>query len=161
MIKSILNFLTIKEFTGKHMIGVLFLFFGTIISVNLTLAWFAQTTWSGLIAKNGYVESIDFKAKQQVMDQQKKLGWKSQLKLSSGHIIFSLKDANGVPLTGFKLNGTVGRPTTEAQDQKLNFREAKKGEYIAEVDLAKGQWQVSIIATNDKFNYRKAYRFIN
>ena len=31
-----------KQFTGYHMLGVLFLFFGTIISVNLTLAFKTQ-----------------------------------------------------------------------------------------------------------------------
>ena len=162
MINRIRNLFTIKEFTGKHMLGVMFLFFGTIISVNLTLAWFAETTWSGLVAKNGYVESIDYDAKQKVIDKQKKMGWKSQVKLSSGHLVFLVKDKNGIALTGLKLSGKIGRPTTESQDQKLVFKEANNGEYIANVSIDKGQWVVAITAINaDKVKYRKAYRLIN
>jgi len=162
MINRIRNFFTIKEFTGKHMLGVLFLFFGTIISVNLTLAWFAETTWSGLVAKNGYVESLDYDAKQKVIDEQKKMGWKSQVKFNNGHLVFLLKDKNGIAVTGLNLSGKIGRPTTEVQDQKLAFSEANKGEYIANVNLAKGQWVVLITAMNaDKVKYHKAYRLIN
>jgi len=144
------------------MLGVLFLFFGTIISVNLTLAWFAETTWSGLVAKNGYVESLDYDAKQKVIDKQKKMGWKSQVKISNGHVVFLLKDKNGVAITGLKLDGKIGRPTTEVQDQKLAFNEANKGEYIANVNLAKGQWVVLIKAISaDNIRFHKAYRLIN
>ena len=38
-----------KEFTGKHMLFTMVAFFGVIVTVNLIMARFAVTTWSGLV----------------------------------------------------------------------------------------------------------------
>ena len=48
-----------REFTGWHMAITMIAFFGVIISVNLTMAILASSTWTGLIVKNGYVASQD------------------------------------------------------------------------------------------------------
>ena len=162
MIASLRNMFTIKEFTGRHMLAVLFLFFGTIITVNLTLTWFAVGSWSGLVAKNGYVASIDFKAKQEEVERQNKLGWKSQLKHTGGHVVFSLKDNAGKPITDLKPKGFIGRPTTEALDKPLVFKEGNKGEYLAPINIGKGQWDVEIQVVNaNNDRYRKLYRLVN
>jgi nitrogen fixation protein FixH len=51
------------EFTGKHMLATMVAFFGVIITVNLIMARFAVTTWSGLVVPNTYVASQQFNAK--------------------------------------------------------------------------------------------------
>ena len=51
------DFFRPTEFTGYHMLGVLVLYFGTIITVNLVMARFAITTWTGLVVENTYVAS--------------------------------------------------------------------------------------------------------
>ena len=50
-------------FTGWHMLLVMCLFFGTIISVNFYMAWQATHTWSGLVVKNTYIASQEFNGK--------------------------------------------------------------------------------------------------
>ena len=57
------NLFARREFTGYHMVAVMTLFFGTIISVNLLMAWYANTSWSGLVVKNSYVASQEFNGK--------------------------------------------------------------------------------------------------
>ena len=52
--KLLKNFFAPEEFTGWHMVGVMCLFFGTIISVNLYLAYQANHSWTGLVVKNSY-----------------------------------------------------------------------------------------------------------
>ena len=47
-------------FTGWHMLTVMCLFFAVIIAVNVTMAVFAGSSWSGLIVKNTYVASQTF-----------------------------------------------------------------------------------------------------
>jgi nitrogen fixation protein FixH len=37
-------------FTGYHMLAILVAFFGVIISVNLLMAYYANSSWSGLIS---------------------------------------------------------------------------------------------------------------
>ena len=50
-------------FTGWHMLTIMLLFFGTIISVNVTMAWNAVTSWSGLVVQNTYVASQSLTAR--------------------------------------------------------------------------------------------------
>ena len=62
-----------KPFTGWHMVVALGLFFGTIITVNLAMAYYANSTWSGLVVKNTYVASQEFNGK--VADVRRKRLW--------------------------------------------------------------------------------------
>ncbi len=152
---------TIKEFTGRHMLAVIGLFFGTIITVNMVLAWFAVNSWSGLVAKNGYVASIEFKDKQADVERQRLLGWKSQMKLASGHLLFSIKDAAGKAITGLSIVGSAGRLVTEKDDRNLKFRAGKPGEYLALAPKQPGQWRIDVLATNaENQTYRKLYRVL-
>lgn len=52
-----------RGFTGWHMVAVMSLFFGTVISVNLVMAWNASRSWSGLVVENTYVASQQFNGK--------------------------------------------------------------------------------------------------
>ena len=152
---------TIKEFTGKHMLAVIGLFFGTIITVNLVLTWFALNSWSGLVAKNGYVESINFTENQKVIAQQALLGWKSKLRIEKGHMIYSVKDRDARPVTGLMLTAIVGRPITEKDDKTVTFKSTRPGEYLAVAPALSGQWQVDIRAKGQKGEkYRKIFRFV-
>ncbi|VAV93387.1 hypothetical protein MNBD_ALPHA08-578 [hydrothermal vent metagenome] len=152
---------TVKEFTGKHMLVGMLMFFGVIITANMTMAWFAVSTWSGLVAKNGYVESINFKAKQEAVDRQTLLGWKSKVRLINGQVIFSVKDVGGKPVSDLSIVATIGRPTTEKADAVMAFRQANPGEYLAGAPEQSGQWILEIQATGvEKQLYRKKYRIL-
>ena len=50
-------------FTGRHMLLVMVAFFGVTITVNLVLAFFATSSWTGLIVKNSYVASQEYNEK--------------------------------------------------------------------------------------------------
>ena len=63
------------QFTGWHMAGVLCLFFGTIIAVNMVLAVNASTTWTGLVVKNSYVASQHYNETLAAAARQAKRGW--------------------------------------------------------------------------------------
>ncbi len=52
-----------RRFTGWHMVAVMALFFGTIISINFVMAWSASRSWSGLVVENAYVASQQFNGK--------------------------------------------------------------------------------------------------
>ena len=152
---------TIKEFTGRHMLFVIFLFFGTIIAVNLTLAWFALDSWTGLTAKNGYVASLDFKRHAAEVQKQRELGWAVRLRLEGGNLKFQFKDAQGKAMSGLTIKGTAGRPTTDSQDMDLKFLSSRPGEYVATAPSSAGQWYITIKAENaKKQTYSKKYRIV-
>ncbi len=155
------QFFTMKEFTGRHMLAAMLSFFGVIITVNMTMAWFAAGSWSGLVAKNGYVESINYKGKQAAFEKQRGLGWKSQIRLQNDQVIFAVKNAEGKAVTGLAIVAKLGRPATEKSDTEMFFTEANPGEYLASAPRQTGQWLIEIKATgkNDEL-YKKNYRVL-
>ena len=64
-----------KEIKGGHVLAMLIAFFGVIITVNMVMAYFANSTWSGLVVKNGYVASQEFNTNLARAKAQEALGW--------------------------------------------------------------------------------------
>ncbi len=87
-----------QKFTGWHMLAVMLAFFGVIIAVNVTLAVFASTSWSGFVVKNSYVASQEFNSKAVVARAQEALGWTSKLVIADGTIRYSLMDSKDRPV---------------------------------------------------------------
>ena len=148
-----------REFTGKHMLVVILSFFGVIIAVNLTLAYFAVGSWTGLIVKSSYVASQDFNNVLAAAEAQDALGWTSTALYQHGVLTFELKDAQGKVLYGYQVDATVERPIHENEDHALVLQSAAGGPYQAPVDLAPGAWVAKIVATgSDGSLYRQDFR---
>lgn len=139
-----------KEFTGKHMIMLVLAFFGTIIAVNLVLAYFAIGSWSGLVVPNSYVASQEFNAKLEDGRRMKELGWSANLEASANGMEFKLFDKKGQALAGAKVVATVKRPTHESSDKTVQLEERKPGLYAADHTLAAGAWEIDVIATDTR-----------
>ena len=82
------------EFTGRHMLAIMLVFFGLIIGVNVTMAVFASTSWTGLVVKNAYVASQEFNAKAAEARAQAALGLTAMLTIADGTIAYRLIDAS-------------------------------------------------------------------
>ncbi len=81
------RFLYRGEFTGWHMLAITLLFFGTIIAVNVTLAVYANRSWTGLVVENSYVASQHFNELLAEQRQQAELGITATLKAEGGSLI--------------------------------------------------------------------------
>ena len=68
-----------RPFTGRHMAIIIISFFAVIIAVNLTMAYFARSSWTGLVVKNSYVASQSFNRDAEIARQQQALGWQMTL----------------------------------------------------------------------------------
>lgn len=132
------------KFTGRHMLIIMLCFFGVIISVNGYMAYVAMTSWTGLLARNGYVASQDFNGLLAEQKRQEEMGYKSELRYGTQGIVLVMRDRADQPLTGLKVNLLVGRPAHENDDQKLMLSEGKPGIYGKSLQLAAGQWNVDI-----------------
>ena len=133
-----------REFTGWHMLGVLFLFFGTIISVNLVLAWFAATSWTGLVVKNSYVASQEFNEVTAERRRGAQLGWKSQVSYKDGIFSVTLSGRDGKPAEVRALTAMLGRPATNRDDQLLLLTQAGGSTHEAAAQLGPGMWQADL-----------------
>jgi nitrogen fixation protein FixH len=150
-----------REFTGYHMLAVMVTFFGVIIGVNLTMAYFANSSWSGLIVANGYVASQEFNRGEERIRAQAMLGWAAELAHDGGTFSVTMKTKDGTPLSGLELEGTLRRPVTARDDLALAFTAQGSGRYSAPVILARGQWELALSAHNPQGqSFVETYRFV-
>lgn len=147
---TIEKILGLKEFTGWHMLGVLFLFFGTIISVNLTLAYFANSTWTGLVVQNSYVASQHFNDVTAEKRRQAELGWSAALTHDDGAFAVDLTDKDGHFIRDAIVSARIGHPVQDRDDQTVTLLDRGGGAYSADVTLKPGLWDVDLSVTGPK-----------
>ncbi len=144
-----------REFTGRHMLGVMVAFFGTIIAVNLVMATFATTSWTGLVVKNSYVASQQFNRKAEEGRAQAALGWEGTLSVSGGKIGYRLVDASGAIVEPTAVTVTFRRPAYEAEDWTLELKRATDGTFAAAETPRDGIW---IVETDADVGKERPYR---
>ncbi|APX69510.1 nitrogen fixation protein FixH [Brucella sp. BO3] len=151
------NSKTSGTFTGWHMLGIMFMFFGVIIAVNLLMAYNAVHSWSGLVVQNSYVASQEFNDKAKTGKEQAALNWQSKPAYENGVFTWQLADHDGkaVAMTG----GTVDfkRPVGDAHDTKVTLTVREPGILTAPLELGEGAW---IMEVNADAGLEDPYRHI-
>ncbi|MFN3318072.1 MAG: FixH family protein [Allorhizobium sp.] len=136
-------------FTGWHMLAIMLAFFGTIITVNFTMAYFATSTWSGLVVKNTYVASQEFNGKTAAIKEMLATGIAGDLSVDAKGMRYRLTLPNNVPVVADSVLAHFKRPVGEHQDFELVMTPAGDGLYLAEAAVLPGSWIVEIKATKD------------
>lgn len=136
-------------FTGWHMLGVMVLFFGTIITVNLIMAWNATHSWSGLVVPNTYVASQQFNGKVAEAKALAASGIEGSLTVEGGQVTYRVVDAKGAPVFADDVAATFKRPVDEREDFTLVLEPAGQGLYRAARAIPSGQWVVDISTERD------------
>lgn len=136
-----------REFTGRHMLAVMIAFFGVIIAVNLTMAGFARTSWSGLVVKNSYVAGQEFNRKAEEGRAQAALGFTPAFSITDGVLRFALADAAGQPVRLESGVATLHRPVGDADDTQAALTAGSDGGLEAALGVADGAWIVEVRAT--------------
>jgi nitrogen fixation protein FixH len=150
-----------KEFTGRHMLIIVLAFFGTIIAVNLVMATFARTSWTGLVVKNSYVASQEFNKKAAEGRAQAARNWHPALELRPGTVSFRLNDSAGVSVPLKSVGVTFRRPAYEAEDFMINLARRGDGTFAAQADIRDGIWIIEASADfGDAHPYRDTRRVV-
>jgi nitrogen fixation protein FixH len=135
-----------RPFTGRHMAIIIISFFAVIIAVNLTMAYFARSSWTGLVVKNSYVASQSFNRDAEIARQQQALGWRMTLNVKREAVQFTVLDRDNRAMTGLRIRAVLQRPTDEAGDQILKLQESGAGIYRTDVVIGGGVWVADITA---------------
>jgi nitrogen fixation protein FixH len=155
------NAVKTREFTGWHMLAILCAFFGVTIAVNLTLAWFANSTWTGLVVANSYVASQQFNEGLAEGRREQALGWQPVFALADGALTVTLSDKAGQPLTGLDLAVTFARPAHEGEDHTIALSATGAGRYAAAAPLAPGLWSAELVVKQGGVQQlKRQYRFV-
>ncbi len=136
-------------FTGWHMIGIMVLFFGTILSVNFYMAYSAVTTWSGLVAENTYVASQQFNGKAAEARALLASGVTGKLTVTSSSIRYEVTHPQEGPVAADSLILRFKRPVGEHQDFELDLTPVRTGVFAADHDVLAGDWIVDASAFKD------------
>jgi nitrogen fixation protein FixH len=132
------------EFTGFHMLMIMLAFFGTIISVNFTMAYLASSSWSGLVVENTYVASQQFNGKAAEARRLAATGITGSLTLGKDSIRYQLSHPQTGPIEADEVEVVFKRPVGEHQDFPLRLTETENGVFTGTHSVAKGQWIIDI-----------------
>lgn len=146
------------RFTGWHMFGCMLAFFGVIIAVNVTMAFMASGTWTGLIVKNSYVASQKFNGELLKAHAQHARGLRSAIRYSGGRLTFTIIDGAGGKIMPENATVWLGRPVFEQEDQLIAAACEFPGTCSVPANLAAGNWDVSIRAELQEGTYRRDAR---
>ncbi len=144
-------------FKGWHMAAITGSFFAVVIGVNVTLAVFAQSSWTGLVVKNSYVASQSFNQDAKIAREQQAVRWRFKLDVSTGIASVSIHDRTGQPLRGLNVRAIMQRPVNEAHDQRFKMQEMESGAYSMGSPLDAGAWIADITAEGSD---HKPVRFV-
>lgn len=158
------------EFTGRHMAFVMVGFFSVIILVNLTMAYFATHSWSGLVVKNGYIASQRFNLERAQQVTLLENGWQGLLDYKDELFLFQLqrdkaKMANDNMAPGESdctVTGLLSRPVHEHSDVFLSFKLEGDGKYSTPHHLTQGNWELRLKAVCPAMlnEFIQHYRFV-
>ena len=145
---------------GKHVVIGLLIFFAVVISVNAGLILSAVSTYSGMVADEPYRKGLHYNQRIAASTRQAELGWHEQIKIGDrDHIVLSLRQADGRPVSGLKIAGAIGRPSTNRQDIPLQLTETTAGDYAVRTGaLAAGTWLISLEARESDTALDPIYR---
>jgi nitrogen fixation protein FixH len=133
-------------FTGWHMAGVMVLFFGTIISVNVFMAYNAITSWSGLVVPNTYVASQQFNGKVAQARALAETGVNGRLAVAADGVRYEILGPDGQPVEAGRLVLNFKRPVGEHQDFSVEMAAEGGGVFTISREILPGHWIVEAIA---------------
>lgn len=129
-----------RPFTGRHMLAAMLGFFGVVIAVNVTMAWFASTTFGGTVVDNSYVASQSFNRWLAAGRAQRALGWSVALDLDAArHVRVKAQIPEGAVL-----RGTATHPLGRIAEQRLAFIAMGDGGWRSAAPLPAGRFLVRI-----------------
>ena len=140
---------------------------GVVMIVNGAMAYFATSTFNGVITENAYEKGLTYNKTLAAARQQSELGWVVETvdkPAAAGHkttVILTIKDKSGDGVEGLDVQALADRPNVTGADHRVAFAAQGKGVYSADVEFPEaGQWDFDILAARNDATYQVQRRFI-
>lgn len=146
---------------GYHVAAMFVAFFGVIIAVNLTMAWFASSSWTGLVVKSSYVASQHYNEKINAARNQKVMGWRTNFGYSNNQLSLTIRDKNNQPVFFDRLTVVIGMPVSEYKDRSIVPDQNSSGLYQANIELTEGIWAYELVAEGENPYHFEGRFFVN
>ena len=131
---------------GRHVAGIFFAFFGAVFAMNGAMIYSAISTYSGIVSNEPYRKGLHYNDRIQADERQARLGWMDTITVTrAGHVVVTLRDRDGQPVSRARLEAQLGRPSTNREDIKLSLSESSSGRYEAQAGaLGEGNWTIAV-----------------
>ena len=137
------------ELTGCAVLVWLVGFFAVIFAVNGWLVQAATSTFGGLETPSSYKAGLMFESEVARAERQQALRWHVDGKLArdrTGDAVFdvSVRDAQGVPVTGLSADATLAHPADARLDRVIHLGRIGAGEFHGQANGHSGQWELIV-----------------
>lgn len=138
-----------KKFTGYHAAATIVAFFAVIFIVNMVMARFAISTFSGTLVDNSYVASQKYNKWLGEARKQKAHGWKtSSVKRLQDKVAVTVLKADDTALEDAEITAIAEHPVGRTDPIILRFAENGAGAYVSQDVLPQGRWKLRITITH-------------
>lgn len=150
-----------RELTGKHVLAMLLVFFGIIITVGSVFTTLAVKSFRGEDVKQSYRQGVDYNRTLDARAAQSQLGWQASINVTGTAqdrtFIVQVTGRGDQPLRDVELTGRLRHPADSTLDRPLAFTSTDDGVARADLSGLYGQWTVQAEAVNSegalKFSY--------
>ena len=127
------------RFTGWHATAILVAFFGVVVTVNITMASFARSSFGGVVVDNSYVASQEFNGWLDAAEKSEALGWNASVERTGDGKLAVILD--GAPHNA-RLDAVARHPLGRLDDLALSFAKQLDGSFLSDKELPAGRWTV-------------------
>lgn len=127
--------------------------FMVVLAVNFTMAYFANSTFSGISTERPYEKGLAFNQTLEAARKQEALGWSVDLQVDpaanhGAHVTITYHDAAGAPQEGMEVKARFVRPTAKGHDREVLLAPVGPGSYatLQELPMA-GVWDLELVAS--------------
>lgn len=131
-----------KKLTGRKVLIITLMAFGTVIGANLALVYFALGSFPGLEVKNTYVASQNFDKERAA---QQALGWRTSAEYDGQFLRVKILGENATPASVQSITATVGRATHNREDRVVDLV-FDGSVHKTPLSLPAGNWQLRMTA---------------
>ena len=140
--------------------------FMVVLVVNFTMAYFANSTFSGISTERPYEKGLAFNQTIETARKQEALNWSVDLQVEptanhGAHVTITYKDAAGQPVDGMQVKAEFVRPTAKGHDRQVALAPVGPGAYatMQELPLA-GVWDLALVASGKEMPYSVNRRIV-
>jgi len=136
--------------TGRTVLLIVLLFFGTIGGVNAALVYYALSTFRGEVSDHPYEDGLAYNKAIAAARAQEARNWRVDVKLlpqgDGKYVEITARDIQGAMIQGLEMSGNFAAPADIALDRRVSMTEQRPGVYSARVPVPGGRWDLEISA---------------
>lgn len=140
--------------------------FMVVLLVNVTMAYFATSTFSGLATENPYEKGLAYNRTLEAQRQQDAMGWTVDVQVdpAANHgagITIVYRDQTGKPVDGMMVRAQFIRPTAKGHDREVALAPVGPGTYATHQELPmSGVWDMDVAAKGAAASYQLSRRIV-